>query len=212
MLQQKSLLKRAMDISMTLVLIVVATLFIRVYVVEARIVPTESMTPTVQPGDRVLVDRFFYRFLPPRRGDVIVFDPPNTANLQSVLDTDYLKRVIGLPGEQLAIHGGTVIVDDRVLYEPYLASSWLGDYDVVVPAEDYFVMGDNRPNSYDSRYWGTLPGNRVRGRALAVYWPPAHARWLVPWGEVIVNIVLLGLVLAVTLRLSSAAEARLTKH
>jgi signal peptidase I len=196
----------ATELLITVVIVLAATLLIRVYIVQARVVPTESMEPTVQPGDRVLVDRFLYRLTPLRRGDIIMFEPPARAQISNMQLSDYLKRVIGLPGDSVAIHSGSIHINGRLLREPYLANHWNGDYDGVVPADSYFVMGDNRCNSFDSRYWGPVPQSRVEGRAVAIYWPLDHARWLVPTSEFAVNAAALVVVLTFTLSLSKATE------
>ena len=158
------------------------------------------MVPTLRHGDRVLVNRLVYRFHPPRRGDVIVFSDPNpeTAPHRSPPSafwhwltqgigfgsgdrTDFIKRVIGLPGETVEIQSGRVFIDGVPLKEPYLsAEADLRSYGPYhVPAGDLFVMGDNRAHSDDSRgSLGFVPINNVIGRAFAIVWPPGHWRWL----------------------------------
>ncbi|CAA7601942.1 Peptidase S24/S26, beta-ribbon domain protein [Acididesulfobacillus acetoxydans] len=142
---------------------------IRTYVIEARVIPTGSMLPTIQLQDRVIVDKFFFKYFDHiRRGDIIVFRPPAAAHSQE----DFIKRVIGLPGDKIQIKDHKTYVNGKALYEPYLLAPEQGSYGpVVVPPGDLFVMGDNRNNSDDSRVWGFLPLKNVTGRALFRYWP-----------------------------------------
>lgn len=108
----------------------------------------------------------FYIFHPPRRGEVIVFRPPIPSN------EDYIKRVIGVPGDVVSISGGTVILNGKPLEEPYIAYRSNDFMDtIIVPAGQYFVLGDNRSNSRDSRSWGMLPGENIIGKAWLTYWP-----------------------------------------
>lgn len=128
-----------------------------------------SMEPSLHNGQYVIVSKLSYRMGEPQRGDVVVFLPPNGA------EDDYIKRIIGLPGEHVEIRDGAVWIDGYRLDEPYIAvpipysGSW------VVGADEYFVLGDNRPNSSDSHSWGMLPAENIVGRAWFCYWPPE--RW-----------------------------------
>jgi signal peptidase I len=153
------------DILETLVLSVV--LFVGVNYITARIrVDGSSMEPTLHSGQLVLVNRLAYRFGPPARGDVIVFFfPPDP-------DQEYIKRLIGLPGDHVMIQNGQVRVNGGLLAEPYIAAApnYTGEW--AVPDGQYFVLGDNRNNSSDSHQWGMVPDEYVVGKALAVYWPP----------------------------------------
>jgi signal peptidase I len=171
-------------------LIILAVAFGLAYVVQAWVVkpyriPTGSMEPTLDVGDRVLVNRLVYRFHGPHRGDIIVFHPPghgdtavNGARTQA--SVTYIKRVIGLPGETLQITRGIVTIckpagqNCHALREPYTQGAAraprYGPF--TVPKDDYFVMGDNRDDSLDSRYWGPLPRRNIIGEAFLIYWPP----------------------------------------
>lgn len=142
---------------------------LRTYVIEARKIPTGSMLPTIQLEDRVIVDKFFFkRFDHIAEGDVIVFHPPPSAHATD----DYIKRVIGLPGDKVEIKNGTTYVNDKALNEPYLLEKPKNDFGpIVVPNDNVFVMGDNRNNSADSREWGFLPEENITGRTLFRYWP-----------------------------------------
>jgi len=142
---------------------------LRTYIIEARKIPTGSMLPTIQLEDRVIVDKFFFkRFDEINHGDVIVFHPPPSAHATD----DYIKRVVGLPGDKVQIRNKTTYVNDQPLYEPYLLEKPNSDFGpIVVPNDSVFVMGDNRNNSADSREWGFLPMENVTGRTLFRYWP-----------------------------------------
>src|SRR5712692_3387870 len=155
----------------TIVLTVLMFLVIRFAVQNFNIEGT-SMEPSLHNQELILVDKWTYLFHPPTRGDVIVFVAPPNPN------QDYIKRVVGLPGDVITIQNTTVIVDGVTLHERYVASYNQGNlYDykhisnLVVPPDDYFVLGDNRAGSSDSRDWGFVPKNNIIGRAALVYWP-----------------------------------------
>jgi signal peptidase I len=185
------------------VLIVVAfllALLIKTFLVQAFYIPSESMVPTLVKGDRVLVNKVVYDLHPPRRGDVIVFAEPHpgpasdrgwwsgfthwlTDGLGVTQDPtkDYIKRVIGLPGETVEVREGQVFVDGRPLTEPYLSP--IKDVSTfpphTVPKDSLFVMGDNRTNSQDSRsLLGDIPLEKVIGKAFVIIWPPSDLSWL----------------------------------
>jgi signal peptidase I len=124
-----------------------------------------SMHPNFQPGEYVLVDKLSYRIGKPQRGDVIVFEYP------LAVDRDFIKRVIGLPGETVSIHDGKVLINEQPLTEPYIAAApnYTGAW--TLGPDEYFVMGDNRNGSSDSHSWGPLKRQYLIGRAVAVYWP-----------------------------------------
>lgn len=141
--------------------------------VEQCIVPSESMAPTLQIGDRLFVrHNQTYR---PNVGDIIVFTPPDKAlqNLSQPAENPlYVKRVIGLPGQQVAIKEGRVYIDERPLSEPYAQVAPTYEWGPeTVSANSYFVLGDNRPNSYDSHVWGYVPDANILGAAYKIYWP-----------------------------------------
>ena len=156
-----------------LVLVVVGVSRLLVQNVQVRGL---SMYPTLQNNEYMLVDTISYRFHPPRRGDIIIFHPP-------VDREDYVKRVIGLPGDLVAVKDGTVYIDGKRLSEPYVRMphtySWGPER---VPAGHLFVLGDNRDASYDSHLWTSDQGqpipflaeDKVIGRAMLAYWPPGQ--------------------------------------
>jgi signal peptidase I len=173
-------------------------ILVKTFVIQAFYIPSESMVPTLEVGDRVFVSKFMFDGGDVARGDVIVFENPNPGELPdrsgvgSVLhwlgegiglaqpeNEDFIKRVIALPGETIEIRNNVVYIDGEPLDEPYLtdeATSSNGNYPLhTVPADEVFVMGDNRGNSADSRYGlGTVPLEKVIGKAFVLIWPPSH--------------------------------------
>jgi signal peptidase I len=155
---------------------------VKVFVISSFTIPSESMHPTLQAGDRVLVNRLAYRAHDIRRGDVIVFArPPRSPITGPDAPKDLIKRVVGLPGDIVATSDGAVWVNGRRLTEPYLPagtpSTGIED-GVKVPAGHVWVMGDNRTNSADSRVFGPLSDRLVIGRAFARVWPPSRIGFL----------------------------------
>lgn len=156
----------------SLVLAVLLALVIRTFVVQAFVIPSGSMLPTLRIGDYLLVNKFIYWFHPIRRGDIIVFKFPQDET------RDFIKRVVGLPGDTLEIRDNQVLIDGRPLHEAYAVYSappllgppgayHLGP--VVIPPARLFMMGDNRDNSLDSRAWGLLDEAKVVGKASVIY-------------------------------------------
>lgn len=163
----------SLEVLETLVLAIVLALLIRTFVVESYQVSGYSMYPTLQTGERVLVNKLIYRFSAPEPGQIIVFRSP------VIPSQDWIKRVIGVPGDRVAIRNGQVYVDGRLQPEPYVRYRGHSNYAAVtIPPGYLFVLGDNRPNSYDSRYFGLLKESLVRGEAFLVWWPPKAFRGL----------------------------------
>lgn len=151
-----------------LIVAVVLTLTIRTFVAEARYINSESMVPTLNVNDRVFVDKIFYRLQGIERQDVIIFMPPPQAHTRD----DYIKRVLGLPGDEVEIRDGLLYVNGEAVEELYLAEPMEGNYGpVVVPEGHLFVLGDNRNNSSDSRAWGFVPLANVKGKAILRFYP-----------------------------------------
>jgi signal peptidase I len=175
----------------SIVIAVILALFVRTWVVQAFKIPTGSMENNLLIGDHLLVNKFVFgptplaigRAVLPvreiRRGDIVVFKYPDEP------DRDFIKRVIGLPGETVELRNKKVYINGQALNEPYVhflsppSSEYqeVTSYDVreryapvTVPPDKYFVMGDNRDNSQDSRYWGFLPRSYIKGKALLIYW------------------------------------------
>jgi len=141
-------------------------LFLVINALSARVrVENVSMKPTLQPGEFLLVNRVAYKLGEPSIGDIIVFHAPG------VSDLDYIKRIIGLPGDEVRVEGQTVYVNNQPLYEPYIADAPNYSGTWTVPQGEYFVLGDNRNNSSDSHLWGFVPEEDIVGRALLIYWP-----------------------------------------
>jgi signal peptidase I len=154
----------AETLAITLVLFLAARWSLQPFTVQGQ-----SMEPTLHNSEYILVDKLTYRFRSPERGDVVVFVFPGDTSL------DYIKRVIGVPGDHVVIRPGHVYVNGHQLNEPYVSAE--PDYggctycDVTVPQGKFFVLGDNRNNSSDSHEWGLLPRQNVIGRAWISYWP-----------------------------------------
>lgn len=156
----------------TAVLTVAIFLVVRVALQNFK-VEGDSMFPTLQNGEYILVNKVDYFLHPPHRGDIIVFQ----AVPAHAPDKDFIKRVIGLPGDHVAIHNQGVFINGSRLPEPYIVSppdyNWPpGGGSQTVPRNDYFVLGDNRNNSADSHLWGFLPKKYIIGKAWISYWPP----------------------------------------
>ena len=195
-------LKETID---TIVFVIIAVILIRFFIAELRWIPSGSMKPTLQIGDRIVVEKItkFPNIIrnrafenTPKRGDVMIFYPPfvklktDPWSVFSRLtgffckDIAYIKRVVGLPGEKFEIKQGSngaykVYINNQPLDEDYIMSEY--DYHkcrenmycgpFIIPEGQYFMMGDNRGNSQDSRFWGTLPKERFIGRAVFIFWP-----------------------------------------
>ncbi|MFC0081757.1 signal peptidase I [Aciditerrimonas ferrireducens] len=149
---------------------VVVAVVVRAFVFETYYIPSDSMEPTLMPGDRIVVDKLAFDFHPIERGDIVVFRRPATWPKEY---PDLVKRVIGLPGETISARGGNVYIDGHLLPEPWLSrgitTSNFGP--VRIPKGEYFVMGDNRPVSADSRYFGPVPRKDIVGEVVFRYWP-----------------------------------------
>ena len=160
-----------LDIVETIVLS--AILFVAINAISARIrVEGFSMEPTLHNGEFVIVNKLAYRLGNPNHGDVIIFHPPREP------DQEYIKRIIGLPGDRIRIVNGQVYVNDELIEEPYIAAAPRYQSEWRVPESSLFVLGDNRNNSSDSHNWGPVPMDYVIGKALFVYWPPES------WGTI----------------------------
>ena len=172
----------------------ILALLIKTFLVQAFYIPSGSMEPTLMPGDRVLVVKVPYYFHDPRRGDIIVFEDPHPSadthrglisgvfhwvvqglGVQHPDNEDFIKRVIGLPGDTVWAKGGSVYVNGVKLAESYLTQQTQDFPHTKVPAGALFVMGDNRSNSLDSRFGlGFIPIDKVIGKADLIIWPPSR--------------------------------------
>jgi signal peptidase I len=154
-----------LDILETLVLAVV--LYFGINAVSARVrVDGFSMRPTLQDGEYILVNKLAYKFNEPQRGDIIVFVFPVNP------EEDLIKRIIGIPGDTVAIQDGVLTVNGVVVDEPYINAPPAYNGTWQVPEGNLFVLGDNRNDSRDSHQWGLLPMENVIGRSVMIYWPP----------------------------------------
>ena len=181
--------KAIRDWVIVLVVALVVALGIRTYVFQQFYISGPSMETTLYQPNRVLVNKLSYRFHGVNRGDVVVFDRV-TSNGESIQHDDLIKRVIGLPGEKISISKCVVYVNKVALKEPYLdvrdtELENLNDRcrqpemaEVVIPQKQVFVLGDNRPQSMDSRLFGPVDEDRIVGRAFVVLWPISRWRWL----------------------------------
>lgn len=167
----KTFFRSVFEIAQVLVMALVLYFLIDSVIARVR-VQKISMEPTLVPGEILLVNKLAYRFGNIERGDIITFQYPlNT-------DLDYVKRVIGLPGDEVNVSGGEVFVNGMKLEEPYISAPPEYEGTWSVPEVSLFVLGDNRNPSADSHVWGFVPLQNVIGKAFAVYWPPGKIRGL----------------------------------
>lgn len=192
--RQKGFLGAIKELPVLVLLALVLALLIKTFLVQAFFIPSPSMVPTLEVGDRVLVNKLAYKFGEPQRGDVVVFLNPNRAaepdrnpiagvvhwlgqglGIGQPSDEDFIKRVIGLPGETVKVTAEGVWIDGVRLEEPYIASNGgtTGTWDI--PEDHVFVMGDNRPNSSDARVFGPIATDSIVGKAFVRIWP--IGRW-----------------------------------
>jgi signal peptidase I len=178
------------EYALTVVVAIVIALVVQAYIIKPYRVPTPSMANTVRAGDRVLIDRVLYGHRDIQRGDIVVFTGGAAVDHQVLL-----KRVVGLPGDVLVVEEGRLLVNGRLADDDYVRrvdgaaeptqpgpagpdAPWSLQTPYSVPDDFYFVLGDNRTDSFDSRYWGPVTRNAIIGRAMAVYWPIPGIRTL----------------------------------
>jgi signal peptidase I len=177
-----------------------AAFLIKTFLVQAFFIPSESMVHTLEVGDRVLVSRVSYQLHEPRRGDIVVFTSPfetqgkgdsrslpsrvihtvlESVGLRQPSTEDFIKRVIGLPGETVEGKNGKILINGRELVEPYLAEEPVGDFPPkAIPKGQLWVMGDNRNRSSDSRVFGPIKKSKIVGRAILRIWPVTRLGFL----------------------------------
>jgi signal peptidase I len=170
------------ELVVIVVVVLGASFLVRTFVVQTFYIPSGSMIPTLQVGDRILVDKLSYHLHGVGRGDIVVFSKPP---LEEQNISDLVKRVIGLPGETISSQNGQIYINGKLLKEPWLqpgVTSTPGPNPVPfnlakpykIPAGMYYVMGDNRSDSEDSRYFGPIPRSLIVGRAFVRIWPLSH--------------------------------------
>jgi signal peptidase I len=170
-------------------------LAIQAFIVKPYQIPSESMEPTLDVGQRVLVNRFLYHFADPEVGDIIVFHPPTGAERGNQCgvqrspgaacseptpdraDVNFIKRIVAGPGDRLSIQNGQPVVNGVPAEEDFIKPCSPGGEcnlptEITIPPDHYFMMGDNRGESDDSRFWGPIPRDWIIGKAFATYWPP----------------------------------------
>jgi signal peptidase I len=169
-------------VAVVLVAVVLAGL-VRAYVFQTFWIPSSSMVPTLGVYDRILVQKAFFSWHDVREGDIVVFSHPPLDDCPGPQNGDLVKRVIALPGQTIYSSGGNIYVNGQLLSEPYLPGyDPLGppipnatrQHPYRVPAGDFYVLGDNRAISCDSRYWGPITGSSIVGKAVLVWWANSH--------------------------------------
>jgi signal peptidase I len=186
-LEKKSVLRDWVE---SIIIAFLLAMVIRAFLVQAFRIPTGSMRMTLIEGDLILVNKLIYgakvpftkfnlpAFQKPTRGDVVVFVYPEDAK------KDFIKRLVGLPGDKVEIKGGSIYINDKPISDPVFNQIYYynrGDFalegkPIIVPLDSYFVLGDNSASSKDSRFWGFVPKSNLLGKALVIYWPPQRIR------------------------------------
>jgi signal peptidase I len=171
------------ELAVTVLMAVLLAGLVRVFVFQTFWIPSASMVPTLGVYDRILVQKAFYTWHDVREGDIVVFSHPPLDNCPGPQGGDLVKRVIALPGQTIYSSGNNIYVNGRLLAEPYLpnddplglsipdASS---EHPYRVPPGDFYVLGDNRSDSCDSRYWGPIKGSSIVGKVVLVWWHNSH--------------------------------------
>ena len=165
------------DVVVIFIVALVLAVLLKTFVVDNRIIPSSSMAPTVEPGSRILVNRFIYNFNDVEAGDIIVFEPTESTKIDLGMEDDLLKRVIGLPGDEIQITDGELYINGTEMDESYIAETMTYEYGpITVPDDCVFVLGDNRNYSADSHVWTDpfVPIDNIKGKAFFIYWPFDH--------------------------------------
>ena len=157
------------ELLVTLLPAVLLALFTRTMVAEAALIDGPSMQPNLYTGFAVVTEKITYHVHTPQRGDVVLFDLPGESQ-------PLVKRIVGLPGEEVEVRGGHTYIDGVQLEEPWVTYFGGPNYSTRVPPDSVFVLGDNRSNSRDSRSFGPIPREWIRGHAVFILWPPARIR------------------------------------
>jgi signal peptidase I len=170
-----------LDIIETVVIALSVFLIVYLFVMQPHQVNGQSMHPNFENGEYLLTDKISYRFNQPDRGDIVVFKAPDAAQCPQGAGCDFIKRIIALPGDVVEVRDDLILVNNMLLEEPYLPGdtstrpmAFTVNGPITVPPNHYFVMGDNRPHSSDSRAWGPVPVSNIVGKVFFRYWPPSR--------------------------------------
>ncbi len=156
----------------TIIISVIITIFISTFIAQITQIKGHSMEPSLLDGERIVNIKFIYKVENPKRGEIVIFKPPFKTR------ETYIKRIIGLPGEKIEIRNGFVYINNKLLDEPYILNRSHDNWGPKkVPKDMYFVLGDNRVNSSDSRFWGFLPRKNIIGKAMMILWPLNKAKY-----------------------------------
>ena len=171
-IKNKTILKELLGYSIIIITAVILATMVRIFMFEPFIVPTPSMEPTLKVGDKVIINKMAYKFTSFKRGDIIAFHSP-------LEDRDLVKRAIAIEGDEIILTSeGEIFINGEKITEDYLPADQTISYinqTVVIGEDEIFVMGDNRNNSFDSRFFGTIPEDEIFGEFMVIYWPPS--RW-----------------------------------
>lgn len=171
---REEIIREAKEWAQSLLIAILLTLVVRTYIVQAFKIPSGSMRPTLLEGDKIFVNKYTYRFNPPQRGDIIVFKFPGD------MKKDFIKRLVAFDGEEVEIRSGKIFVGGKALEDQesfgkfyyYNHDPFGGPNEKIhVPADSYYVLGDNSANSTDSRFWGFVPKKNMIGKAIFRWWP-----------------------------------------
>jgi signal peptidase I len=189
--ENESSLRWVAELVGVVVVAIVVAVLLRTFVVATYSIPSGSMEPTLQVGDRIVVDKLSYHLHGVDRGNIVVFSTPPTENCAGPPVADLVKRVIGLPGETISLAGGNVYIDGHLLPEPFLPPDLRHDtypptstapyalhHAYRIPPGEVYVMGDNRPESCDSRYWGPIHESTIVGEVDMRIWPLSRIGFL----------------------------------
>lgn len=176
--RRKRLQRQLIEWAVLLGAALLIALLIKTFLFQSFYIPSASMYPTLKEDDRVLVNKLSYRLHDVNRGDIVVFKAPDGVATDDI--EDFVKRVVGLPGETVEARDGQVYVDGQLLEEPYLPDDVVSpDFGPITLSDNhYWVLGDNRQNSKDSTYFGEVPGSDIIGRVFLKIWPPGDAGFM----------------------------------
>ena len=165
MINKKTVVSVLSEIIQTALISLGIFFIVYIFIIQPHRVKGESMMPNFSDGELLLTEKVSYRFQNPKRGDVIVFQAPTPRK------ADFIKRIIGLPGDTVNVNNGNIIINGAKLNEPFETQSTDGNLTLKLSKDEYFVLGDNRNASSDSRSFGPIDKKTIRGRAFLVYWP-----------------------------------------